>query len=404
MSLKENAIKLKQFINNYCDKRNYAIYAKLAVGKNVCRVRVKDKIIEDQGFISPKLYQFEEHLKSEVYRLGYTNKSGNPVWLIMLDFDTDKTDPNRHKALQEAVDITRKILGINFHVEHSTFSDDLHGYIKISKPDKHNSLFLIETIKKAVANIGKLCPIKKLEVMGFPAVYRYDNGKISEVVYSGLIAKVPRSANLTGLIEQPSIPFRVIFDLATSEASVAEAAGAAVLVNHGNSSVNQGVNSAPITGREEDAILGGTSFLKEKEQQFNVLWNLMCSEDSKLFEPKRRITKTEFIKLCSAWMSVVLTADKEVPDRPDELRGTAATAEVSRRAQISCIKRRKWVEQTLVRLGVLMLRNGETEEGISRRWAWSWNNLREALKQTSILWVDKVPEKPNRWKSSKEML
>jgi hypothetical protein len=280
----------------------------------------------------------------------------------------------------------------------------LHGYIKISKPDKHNSLFLIETIKKAVANIGKLCPIKKLEVMGFPAVYRYDNGKISEVVYSGLIAKVPRSANLTGLIEQPSIPFRVIFDLATSEASVAEAAGAAVLVDHGNSSVNQGVNSAPITGRDEDVIIGDSSFLKEKEEQFNSLWNLMCNEQNKMFERDRRITKTEFIKLCLGWMSVVLSSDKPIEDRPEHLRATVPTAEVSRRAQISCVRKRKWVEQTLVRLGVLMLRNGETEEGISRRWAWSWNNLREALKQTSILWLDKVPEKPNRWKSSQEML
>lgn len=398
MNLKQAAINLKRFINNYCDKRNYAIYVKLTEGKDVCRVRTKDNIIDQQKFVTPQLFQFEEHLKSDNYRLGYVNKAGNPVWLIMLDFDTDKKDPNRLKALQEAVDISRKILGVNFYVEHATFSNDLHGYIKISKPDKHNSLFIIDIIKKAVANIGKQCPIKKLEVMGLPAVYLYDNGKISEVVYSGLVAKVPRSANLTRLIEQPSIPFRVLFDLATSEASVAEAAGAAVL---GGTEDNAKTSSSL---GEEDVILGGTSFLKEKEQAFGQLWNLMCAEDSKLFEPKRRITKTEFIKLSLAWMSVVSTADKEVPDRADHLRGTAATAEVSRRAGISCIKRRKWVEQTLVRLGVLMLRNGETEEGISRRWAWSWNALKEALKQSSIPWVDKVPEKPSRWKSSKEVL
>jgi len=398
MNLKQAAINLKRFVNNYCDKRNYAIYFKLAEGKDVCRVRTKDNIINKQGFVAPKLHQFQEHLKSKYYRLGYTNKAGNPVWLIMLDFDTDKKDPNRLKALQEAVDITRKLLGLNFYVEHATFSDDLHGYIKISKPDNHSSLFIIDIIKKAVANIGKQCPIKKLEVMGLPAVYRYEDGKIAEVVYSGLIAKVPRTANLTGLIEQPSIPFRVLHELATSEASVAEGAEAPVLP------VDQGVSKDRNTDREEDVIIGESSFLKEKQEQFGKLWNLMCAEESKLYSANNRITKTEFIKLSLAWMSVVLSSDKPIEDRPEHLRATVPTAEVSRRALISCIRKRKWVEQTLVRLGVLMLRNGQTEEGISRRWAWSWNALKEALKQSSIPWVNKLPEKPNRWKSSKEVL
>jgi len=419
-----NVKKLRCFMRKFMDPRNFATYLLTEEGKVPRPARSKLQIInaknKQNNFISPKKFEFEQHLNSNNFRLGYFNRNNNNVWLLMLDFDTDKTSETRHGDLKAAVKLARAKLQHRFVVETATFSDDLHGYIKIQIPEGHNRRFIRRIICEAVQYLSNLCPIKKLEIMGFPAKYIFNTAKeITSIEYSGTIAKMPRSVNLRRLENQPVIPFETIVKLAaaltgTSKAGVPKAEPQHPVDLTGED--QQEPKSASV-GVVETRILGETSFSPNFEcivtpdqladrctQDFGQLWNLMCAEESKLYSAKNRITKTEFIKLCDAWRSVVLTGDKEVPDRADHLRGTAATAEVSRRAQISCVRKRKWVEQTLVRLGVLMLRNGETEEGISRRWAWSWNALREALKQSSIPWVDKVPEKPNRWKSSKEVL
>lgn len=419
-----NAKKLRCLMRNFMDPRNYATYLLTEEGKVPRPARSKKQIInaknKKRNFISPQNFQFEQHLISNNFRLGYFNRSNNNIWLLMLDFDTDKKSETRIGDLKAAVKIARAKLHNRFVVETATFSDDLHGYIKIEIPARSNRRFIKRTIFKAVENISKLCPIKKLEIMGFPAKYIFNSDKeIISIDYSGTIAKIPRTVNLRRLENQPTIPFDLVVKLADYPAGTSKAGVPKAEPQHpvGLNGKDLEKTKSPLVRTEETRILGESSYdpnfenivtpeqlIDRCNQDFGHIWNLMCKEESKLYSESNRITKTEFIKLCDAWRSVVLTADKEVPDRPDKLRGTAATAEVSRRAQISCVRKRKWVEQTLVRLGVLMLRNGETEEGISRRWAWSWNNLREALKQTSILWVDKVPEKPNRWKSSKEML
>jgi hypothetical protein len=151
-----------------------------------------------------------------------------------------------------------------------------------------------------------------------------------------------------------------------------------------------------ITCRKES--LEEASVTEDNRYKFINLFKLVTKEDKlvylsttknhqgKLYVDNRYITKEEFANYSLAWMLCITNFDKEVPNRLPEHQSTVNYNTVNEQYQKltktkSYDKKRIWIMHTLVRLGIIIMRNPnwDYEKHISRKFSWSWAQLQELL-------------------------
>jgi hypothetical protein len=396
-------------MRNFMDPHNYATYQKTENGKNVFRARKKEVVVAKsaigKGICVPDISQYQEHLKADsLFRLGFSSKHGNKV-LLMLDLDTDKQCPERKKQLIDSMRQLRNLLS-NVYFEDATYSDDKHGYIIVSLPERYGRLRFRQVMLKAVAVLTERLPIKKLEIMGLPPVYDWiqnanEKWIISKVTKSGTIAKMPRvlkRKQLKQLLELGSIDVSV-FELISASAYATAEEPASQTPSHGSSGC--------LERREnEDILLSGiksnplnkTSLSECNTKTFIDLWELVTFEErycyisqtqtknGKTYAKNTYISKTEWADYCLAWMLSVSRFDRNIEGRAPEHQSTVNHEWVDGEFEKLSgrkvdQKKRRWVMAQLLNWQILLGRNLTWHEGVSRKFGWSWGRLNSMLKE-----------------------
>lgn len=410
---------LNRFMRSYADPFNFASYRKTPDGKEVFRARTKEVLVEKfaQGkrVCRWRFHELLDHLKRQsTFRLGFSSKMGTVV-LLMLDLDTDKTCPTRQKDLQVSMRKLRSKLS-NVYFEDSTYSDDKHGFILVSLPERYGRLRLRQVMLKAVQVLGKELPLKKLEIMGLPAVYDWvesatqktKSGEpaklIAKVTKSGTVAKVPRPKtvkDLNKLLNLGTINISVFEQISASANATAEEPRSSAPSNVSLGGERGGVEDILLSGIKPDT-LNKTSLSESNIKTFTDLWELVTFEDQvcceeriqtqngKAYTKKRYITKTEWSHYCLAWMMSVTRFDKNIEGRSPEHQSTVHHEWIDNEYEQQSgmkvdQKKRRWVMKQLLNWQILLGRNLTWHEGVSRKFGWSWGRLQAILKEGAQL-------------------
>lgn len=364
----------RNFMSGYMDSYNFFEYRRYENKKCCYPKRTNQEIMSSSSNTRkrhkhPTAIQWGRHI-SEQSILGYCNRQNDAEWLVMLDFDSFKDDPDRSELLNQSATLVRQSLGKDFYLEKSTFTNDLHGYIKVKR--EHGFLMscclidsLIEVLDSRCVNIG----LKALEVMGLPYFYQWDNGRIIKVIGS-TPAKIPVEINRFQELKQTET-------ITTTEIQ------SFLKLNQTNPIQPQWgeVECLEINqSKFPDGSVSFTPFTREDlEVKLLTIWDKATNSLKFQYNDRSWISREDWLNYALSWMLATYRSTNEYDESRPWLRHTVPVKSIQTYYHKISGNRKhswnaqQWVGTQLEALGALICVNrgyivGGEGKGIARRW------------------------------------